>query len=1164
MTLSATTPRPSTLAQNEPLAQATLPSGPGFRQVWGNLPPAADSWALANIIARHPEPILIICKSTSELERLQREAALFLPTATPLGDMPDWEVLPYDTFSPHQDIISGRLRALYDLQSAAPPPLLCSINTLLQRLPPPEFIQQRALRLAAGDALDPTEFIRQLSAAGYQTVPMVEQHGEVALRGGLIDVFPMGAEAPLRIELFDNSIDTIRVFDPETQRTRNIIAEFELLPGREFPLDEAATAQFRESFRAEFDVNPRHCPLYQDMSTGLTPAGIEFYLALFFDHLSTLFDHLPSNTLIVLQEGCLDQAEHFLADVTSRYENRRHDTTRPILAPARIYLRPEDLAQQLNRFPQLILSATPSVHRHALNAQFTAPPECAIDHRSSQPLAALQQLLKKDSGRILFCADSSGRRESLLDLLRDAKIQPTVFASIQDFWHSDTQLGITIAPLSNGMAHSNLLLLSETQLFGAQPVNPHTSRHEPANAFDDAVRSLAELKPGQPVVHLEHGVGRYEGLESITFDGTDNEFLALSYAGDTKLYVPVTDLHLISRYAAGEDVAAPLHSLGSDRWLTVRRKALEKIRDTAAEMLDVYARREAQTGFAFPTPDADYRRFAAEFAFSETPDQKTTIAAVIQDMTQLRPMDRLVCGDVGFGKTEVALRAAFIAAMAGKQVAVLVPTTLLAQQHRESFGDRFANWPIRIEVLSRLRTGKEANQVLKSMAEGSIDILIGTHKLLSKDLRFKDLGLLVVDEEHRFGVAHKEKIKALRANVDILSLTATPIPRTLNMALSSLRDLSVITTPPARRLSIKTFVREHDEALKKEAILREIQRGGQVFVLHNEVRDIELMARSIQELVPEARVTTGHGQMRERDLERVMTDFYHKRFNVLVCTTIIETGIDIPSANTIIIERADRFGLAQLHQLRGRVGRSHHQAYAYLLTPPWKSLTRDAQKRLEAITEAQELGSGFVLATHDLEIRGAGELLGEEQSGHIESIGFSLYLDLLERAVTSLQKGEVPDINLVAEQPIDINLHLPAHIPDPYLADISTRLTLYKRIASAPDAAGLRALKIEMIDRFGLLPEPLQNLFAMTQLRLRLAELGIVRLHCNHTGGMVAFASQTTIDPYIIVKLVQQKPAQYRLQPGDRLGFTQPSTSAEQRFSVVHEVLAALTQDQPA
>ena len=1159
MTLSAPATSASIVIEHEPLAGADLPAGAGFRSVWGNLPPSADSWALANVIGRSTHPVLVICTSTSELERLQREAALFLPEQPVLNDLPDWEVLPYDTFSPHQDIISGRLRALYDLQTPNPPPLLCSINTLLQRLPPPEFIQQRSLRLAAGDTLDPTAFMRQLTAAGYQTVSTVEQHGEVALRGGIVDVFPMGAEAPLRIELFDDQIDTIRVFDPETQRTRNIITDFELLPGREFPLDDAATGQFREAFRAEFDVDPRQCPIYQDISSGLTPAGIEFYLALFFAQLSTLFDHLPEHTLVVLQEGCLDRAEQFLTDVAHRYDNRRHDTTRPILAPQRIYLRLEELREQLNRFSQLTLSPAPSNHRHAKNAQFLPPPECAIDHRAAKPLAALEHLLAEHNGRVLLCADSSGRRENLIDLLRDAQIRPSVFNSIGEFWHSDAALGITIAPLSNGIAHSNVLLLSETQLFGAQAVGGSTRRSGTSTVFDDAVRSLAELKPGQPVVHLEHGVGRYEGLQTLSVDGTDNEFLMLSYAGDTKLYVPVTDLHLISRYAAGEDVAAPLHRLGTDRWDKVRRKALEKIRDTAAEMLDVYARREAKTGFAFPEPDADYRRFAAEFAFPETPDQQAAIQAVIRDMTQPRPMDRLVCGDVGFGKTEVALRAAFIAAMAGKQVAVLVPTTLLAQQHRDSFGDRFANWPIRIEVLSRLRTSKESDQVLSRLAEGGIDILIGTHKLLSKDIRFKDLGLLIVDEEHRFGVAHKEKIKALRANVDILSLTATPIPRTLNMALTTLRDLSVISTPPARRLSIKTFIRQYDEALRKEAILREIQRGGQVFVLHNEVRDIEQVAASVRELVPEARVTVGHGQMRERDLERVMTDFYHKRFNVLVCTTIIETGIDIPSANTIIIERADKFGLAQLHQLRGRVGRSHHQAYAYLFTPPWKQLTSDAKKRLEAIAEAQDLGSGFVLATHDLEIRGAGELLGEEQSGHIESIGFSLYLDLLERAVQALQRGEVPDVNLVAEPPIDINLHLPAQIPDPYLPDISARLTLYKRIASAPDVAALRELKIEMIERFGLLPEPVHNLFEITQLRFRLAKLGIARLHCNESGGMVSFASQTPIDPYTIVQLVQKNPAQYRLQQGDRLGFTLASNTAEQRFAVVEQVLSALT-----
>ncbi|MEX1057740.1 MAG: transcription-repair coupling factor, partial [Natronospirillum sp.] len=698
---------------------------------------------------------------------------------------------------------------------------------------------------------------------------------------------------------------------------------------------------------------------------------------------------------------------------------------------------------------------------------------------------------------------------------------------------------------------ANLSLISETQLFGEQTVS--VAQRRARQEFDTAelaIRNLAELKPNQPVVHLDHGVGRYLGLETLEVDGQPNEFLQLEYAGDAKLYVPVTNLHLISRYSGGEDTQAPLHKLGSERWSTARRKAAEKIRDTAAELLDVYAQREAKEGFAFPPVGEDYRRFASEFPFEETEDQLVAINAVIQDMTRGQPMDRLVCGDVGFGKTEVAMRAAFIAALAGKQVAILVPTTLLAQQHYDSFVDRFANWPLRIEVLSRFRTGKETDRVLVDLTNGKVDIVIATHKLLSKDVKFTDLGLLIIDEEHRFGVQQKERIKALRANVDILALTATPIPRTLNMAMSNIRDLSIIATPPARRLSVKTFVRERDDALIKESIYREILRGGQVYFLHNEVKDIQRIAEEIEATIPEARVSIGHGQMRERDLEKVMSDFYHKRYNVLVCTTIIETGIDIPSANTIIIDRADKFGLAQLHQLRGRVGRSHHQAYAYLLTPPWKALTSDAQKRLEAISEAQDLGAGFMLATHDLEIRGAGELLGEEQSGHIESIGFSLYMEMLEEAVEALRSGKEPNINLSNISHVDINLHIPTLIPEDYLPDINTRLTLYKRIASARDDTALKDLKVEMIDRFGLLPRPLTNLFKVTALRHRLEQMGIAKLTCHASGGVVEFSAQTQVDPFNIVKMVQTMPATYQMRQGDKLAFTLASDTAEKRLAV--------------
>lgn len=1149
--------------------QIDLPTAPGDRRHWGNLPASADALVLAHIIATHPGQVLVLGSDASDLQRLHNEVRLFMsPIAAQPAWFPDWEMLPYDNFSPHQDIISDRIATLYRLLNNASrpsvPPIFTPLASAMHRLPPKVYIEGSAFMVAVGDRLDVEALRHRLTGAGYQAVSTVAEHGEFTLRGGLVDLYPMGADAPLRVELFDDEVESIRVFDPDTQRTLRPIEHFELLPGREFPTDDAGIAHFRSAFREHFEVDTRRCDLYQDMSNGLLPAGIEFYLPLFFNELNTLFDYLPANTLIVTCGDLTNDTSHFLTDVAQRYENRRHDTTRPVLAPEHIYLRQDELFGQLKQFPHIRLSAHASEGAGHRAFDFALPQRYLVDHRATSPMLAVEAMLMETEARVLFCADSQGRRESLLDLLSTIRVTPALFSRIDDFLAAKDPIGIVVAPLANGIEWpaKRLRLISESQLFGDQTVTmaQRRARSEAQNA-ELLIRNLTELKPLQPVVHLDHGVGRYLGLETLEVDGQANEFLMLEYAGNAKLYVPVTSLHLISRYSGGEESNAPLHKLGTDRWSVAKKRAAEKVRDAAAELLDIYARREAQKGFAFPAPGEDYRRFAASFPFEETDDQSIAINAVMQDMMRAQPMDRLVCGDVGFGKTEVAMRAAFVAAHAGKQVAVLVPTTLLAQQHFDSFVDRFADWPLRVESLSRFRTGKETDAVLEGLANGRVDIVIATHKLLSKDVKFNDLGLLIIDEEHRFGVQQKERIKALRANVDILAMTATPIPRTLNMAMSNIRDLSIIATPPARRLSVKTFVRERDTAQIKEAIYRELLRGGQVYFLHNEVKDIDRIAEEIAATIPEARVTVGHGQMRERDLERVMSDFYHKRYNVLVCTTIIETGIDVPSANTIIIDRADKFGLAQLHQLRGRVGRSHHQAYAYLMTPPWKSLTDDAQKRLEAITEAQDLGAGFMLATHDLEIRGAGELLGEEQSGHIESIGFTLYMEMLDQAVKAMKSGKSPHISLDQSHHVEVNLNIPTLIPEDYIPDVNSRLILYKRIASAVDDAALRELKVEMIDRFGLLPEPLKNLFTVTALRHRLEDMGIAKLTFGSSGGQIEFAAQTRVNPMTLVQLVQTMPATYRMKQGDKLNVLQASDGAAQRFAVVDEVLDRLSKE---
>ena len=1142
-----------------------LPTKTGDIREVANLSGSAIAFALGEIMEQHQQTLLCIVDSPSELEALITDLEAYHQERDwDILTFPDWETLPFDNFSPHEDIISERLRVLNLLASRPKAIVLSTAANTVHRLAPYSAIQGGSFAWRVGQSLNLDQQRRQLEKSGYRASDTVFEHGEFTVRGSLLDVFPMGSKLPVRIELFDDEIESIRWFDPDTQRSAEKVDEIQLLPGREVPMSEAGINMFRQNFRARFDTDFSKNAIYRDVSNGIPSPGIEYYLPLFYEETSTLFDYLPEGTLIASSATLTATFERYWLDIESRYENRRHDVRNPILTPNELFLPKEQLFAHLGHFPRLILARHASADQQGrYNQAILAPENYPIDHRAQEPLSKLECFLQETEHRVLFCAESAGRREALRELLGRIRVRPTDCDSISAFLgDSAIQIGVSIAPISSGLTliDSKITLISEAQLFGEYVSQRRRRKKTLTDNNEQIIKSLTELHPGTPVVHLDHGIGRYRGLETLEMDGQVQEFLTLEYAQAAKLYVPVASLHLISRYSGADADFAPLHRLGNDHWVKTKRKAAEKIRDTAVELLEIYARRAAQSGFGFTLDDIEYQQFSAGFGFEETDDQASVIEMVLQDMKQARPMDRLVCGDVGFGKTEVAMRAAFVAANNGKQVAILVPTTLLAQQHFESFQDRFADWPFRIEVLSRFNSAKQTKLVIDGLADGKVDIVIGTHKLLQKSIKLKQLGLLIIDEEHRFGVTQKETIKALRANVDILALTATPIPRSMNMSMSGVRDLSIIATPPARRLSVKTFVREKDDALVKEAILREILRGGQVYMLHNEVSTINKMAQYLQELVPEARIVAAHGQMPERQLERIMSDFYHKRFNVLLCTTIIETGIDVPSANTIIIERADKFGLAQLHQLRGRVGRSHHQAYAYLLTPPWKALKRDAQKRLEAIAESQHLGAGFTLATHDLEIRGAGELLGEEQSGHIEGIGFSLYLELLNKAVTALKKGEHLSLDDIDKQGPEVNLRIPALIPEAYIFDINSRLSMYKRIASVKNTADMRELQVEMIDRFGLLPDQVKNLCQQTVLRISLETLGIDRVDMNNRFGTIDFGRKTVVDPIKIVQLVQAEPHRYGLAKGTQLKFTIETETADQRFATIEQILAKITQ----
>jgi transcription-repair coupling factor (superfamily II helicase) len=1135
----------------------SLPATAG-KQHWGNLPGAALSLAIAEAASSAKRFTLLLTADSQSAERLQEELSFFAPDL-PVLHFPDWETLPYDLFSPHQDIISQRIAALYRLPELKHGVLVVPITTALHRLAPKRFLLGSSLVMQVGQRLDVNQMRSSLEAAGYRCVDTVYEHGEFAVRGALIDLFPMGSNQPYRIDLFDDEIETLRTFDPETQRSIDKVESIKLLPAKEFPLEKKAVTDFRGRFRERFDVDFRRCPIYQDLSTGITPAGIEYYLPLFFEETATLFDYLPQDTQVFSLPGIEKAAEHFWVDARSRYEDRRVDPERPLLPPADIFLPVEDCFARLKNWPRVVVSQDDieeGVGRQRFNAQ--PLPDLAIQAKASEPLAALRRFIEEHPGRVLFCAESAGRREVLLELLARLKLKPKEFDSWPAFVESRERLGICIAPLDDGLLLDNLALVAESPLFG-QRVMQRRRREKSRDGGDNVIKNLAELREGAPVVHIDHGVGRYLGLITLEIEGQAAEFLALMYAEEAKLYVPVASLHLIARYTGSDDALAPLHRLGSETWQKAKRKAAEQVRDVAAELLDIYARRAAREGYAFADPTVDYATFSAGFPFEETPDQQSAIEAVREDMLAAKSMDRLVCGDVGFGKTEVAMRAAFIAVHGGKQVAVLVPTTLLAQQHYNSFRDRFADWPVKVEVMSRFKSAREVGEAVQQLAEGKVDIVIGTHKLLQEDVKFSNLGLVIIDEEHRFGVRQKEQLKALRSEVDILTLTATPIPRTLNMAVAGMRDLSIIATPPARRLSVRTFVMEQNNPTIKEALLRELLRGGQVYYLHNDVKTIEKCAADLAELVPEARIGIGHGQMRERELEQVMGDFYHKRFNVLIASTIIETGIDVPSANTIIIERADKFGLAQLHQLRGRVGRSHHQAYAYLLTPPRKQMTDDAQKRLEAISGAQDLGAGFLLATHDLEIRGAGELLGDGQSGQIQAVGFTLYMEMLERAVKSIRKGEQPNLDQPLGGGPEINLRVPALIPEDYLPDVHARLILYKRIANAADEDGLKELQVEMIDRFGLLPEPSKHLVRITLLKLQAEKLGIKKVDAGPQGGRIEFAADTCVDPLTLIKLIQSAPSRYKFEGATMFKFQVPMERPEERFNTLEALFERLT-----
>ncbi|MGH6626700.1 MAG: transcription-repair coupling factor [Burkholderiaceae bacterium] len=1100
----------------------------------------------------------IVTADATDAQRLIDEIAFFAPELR-CALFPDWETLPYDTFSPHHDLISERLATLWRISQREADVVIVPATTALYRLAPPAFLAGYTFHFKVKQKLDEARLKAQLTLAGYSHVTQVVSPGEYAVRGGLIDLFPMGSPVPYRVDLFDDEIDSIRTFDPDSQRSLYPVPEVRLLPGREFPMDDEARAKFRSRWRELLEGDPTKSRIYKDIGAGIATAGIEYYLPLFFDDTATVFDYLGTDATVVLHGDLEPAFQRFWQDTKDRYRLIQGDPDRPALPPEALFLGTEQFYARANAHAQLAIR--PAIEDVADNAHFQRLGELSVVRGAEEPLARFKHHIGNTTQRVLLLAESDGRRESLLDFLRASHLSPPAFDSLAEFLASDEKLGIATAALTVGFSwlEEGLDFVTETELFAAGPTTRRRKKQEQVSDVEALIKDLSELNVGDPVVHAQHGIGRYRGLINMDLGQGSSEFLHLEYADQATLYVPVAQLHQISRYTGVSADEAPLHKLGSGQWEKAKRRAAEQVRDSAAELLNIYARRAAREGHAFRYSPQDYEAFVNDFGFEETADQNAAIHAVIQDMISPRPMDRLVCGDVGFGKTEVALRAAFIAVTGGKQVAFLAPTTLLAEQHHQTLTDRFSKWPVKVAEMSRFRSGKEISAAAKGLADGSVDIVVGTHKLLSESVKFKNLGLLIIDEEHRFGVRHKEAMKALRAEVDVLTLTATPIPRTLGMALEGLRDLSVIATAPQRRLAIKTFVRNEGNGVIREAVLRELKRGGQCYFLHNEVETIENRRAKLEEILPEARIAVAHGQMPERELERVMRDFVAQRYNLLLCSTIIETGIDVPTANTIVMSRADKFGLAQLHQLRGRVGRSHHQAYAYLMVPDTESLTKQAAQRLEAIQQMEELGSGFYLAMHDLEIRGAGEVLGESQSGNMLEVGFQLYNEMLSEAVRSLKAGKEPDLLAPLSVTTDINLHAPALLPDDYCGDVHLRLSFYKKLATARTPEQIDTLLEEIVDRFGKLPAQAQTLIDVHRLRVLSQPYGVVKVDAAPGVIHISFKPNPPIDAMRIIELVQ-KNKHIRLAGNEKLRIERELKEPKDRAQMVRDVLRSLGQ----
>ena len=1145
------------------ISQLNLPQLKAGEKRWlGNLQGSSTALLLKEIVQQQSRLFIVIARNNQHLGQLESELEFYgiKPTI-----FPDWEILPYDRLSPHQDIVSERLAILSNMPKTGV--LLLSASTLAQRVAPTSWILGEHFDIHVGQKFDLEQQKKKLIQAGYHLVDTVYDPGEFAVRGSIMDIYASGQEAPIRIDLFDDEIESLKFFDSETQRTTQSLQQFTVLPAQEFPLKEGR-ATFRDRY-AEFfpTANPKKNPIYQDVMDGIVSPGIEFYLPLFFSAeamqgQSSLISYLPKNGVVITDKALDESLSQFWQDVVRRYEDRRHNVDQPIMPPESLFFQTNQVLEQLNQFARIIAAQTPFDQKAGvLNLDTQLPPRLPVDPKRKKPFHEVKKYIDQANHPVLLVAESAGRRESLKDALRPSLGDIPTVENFDSFIQSLYAIAITNAPLERGLVLTDRVsVISENQLYEHRVVQRRRKRQQEVSE-EFLIRSLTELTMGAPVVHIDYGVGRYAGLVTLSIDDQDHEFLQLDYADAAKVYVPVTNLHLISRYSGGDPDMAPLHKLGTDAWNKAKRKALEQIHDVAAELLHIQARRSSKPGISFEVDQSLYMQFSSGFAYEETLDQANAIEATLHDMQQAKPMDRLVCGDVGFGKTEVAMRAAFVAVQNNRQVAILVPTTLLAQQHYDSFKDRFADWPVRIEVLSRFGSSKAHTKTIDDLIEGKVDIVIGTHKILQENVQFKNLGLMIVDEEHRFGVRDKERIKAMRADVDMLTLTATPIPRTLNMAFSGMRDLSIIATPPARRLAVKTFVQEHTDDTIKEAILRELLRGGQVYFLHNEVDTIDRAAEHIRKLVPEARVIVAHGQMRERELEQVMQQFYHKEYNVLVCSTIIETGIDVPNANTILIERADKLGLAQLHQLRGRVGRSHHQAYAYLMVPSLKALKGDAEKRLDAIQRASTLGAGFMLATEDLEIRGAGELLGEQQSGSMQAIGYSLYMEMLEKATKAIQKGKTPNFDAPLSLTAEITLHMPALIPDEYLSDVHQRLLFYKRISNTDTQEKLDNIRMELIDRFGIPPQPVKQLFAVHQIRLKAEQLGITKIDISSQGGHIEFAPDTPVQAMTIIQMMQKHPTYFRMGGGQRLKVMVMLEDYQKRIQFIQDLLDSLLKE---